>query len=579
MKTIYIEIDEEITSVIDRIRKITDREIVLVIPQRALLLQSIVNLKLLKGQGDILGRRVIIVTADQLGRHLAVRAGLEVREKVGNRAVLTTEIEVSREEKQRETKMRSRKQMQPFSSLERQSAVSVSDIVRRAKSQKFYPLRQEKDKEKKKFFSKFKVRRAKGGRPDRPAYAKASADRPKYPGLKRKHSRRLGARLSSFSAKIGLGFIGLSLVLVVLIILLVLPHATVTIIPKSEPLSQNVELVVRTGLEEIDDLTKAIPGEFMILEKQESRIFSSTGKQEILEKAVGTLTIYNEKGVSQTLVATTRLMAEGEILFRTKERVVIPPASVSPEGSLVPGAAAVSVIADQAGPEGNIAPCKFYVVAFSESQRQKVYARSTEVFTGGASYEANVVAEKDLEEAQRIISEDLITIGREEIKAELDLNLELPEGAIESEIIEEEASRGVGEQAESFEQKVKVRLKALVFSSEEAAELALHSTIDLLPDDKYIINPSLEEGIGFSIASIDLTQERALLNVRVEKQVAWKIDTLKLKAEITGLSQEEALEHLNEVDEILEAELKLWPFWVRKVPSLEKKVEIEIKAE
>ena len=48
MKTLYLELDEEITSVIDKLTQIEDDEVILVAPIGAQLLSSLVNFKLLK---------------------------------------------------------------------------------------------------------------------------------------------------------------------------------------------------------------------------------------------------------------------------------------------------------------------------------------------------------------------------------------------------------------------------------------------------------------------------------------------------------------------------------------------------
>ena len=81
-QTFYIDIDEEITSIVDRLRKAKAREIVIVIPKRALLIQSIVNLKLLKKEADNLRKQIIIVTQDKLGKLLVEKAGIAVEQRL-----------------------------------------------------------------------------------------------------------------------------------------------------------------------------------------------------------------------------------------------------------------------------------------------------------------------------------------------------------------------------------------------------------------------------------------------------------------------------------------------------------------
>ena len=77
-KILYLEIDEEVTSIIDRMRSVSNEEIVLVIPHRATLLQSIVNLKLLKRQAEKFEKNMAIVTQDKTGRNLSSQIGITV---------------------------------------------------------------------------------------------------------------------------------------------------------------------------------------------------------------------------------------------------------------------------------------------------------------------------------------------------------------------------------------------------------------------------------------------------------------------------------------------------------------------
>ena len=81
-QTFYIDIDEEITSVVEKLKKTEAPEAVLVVPKGALLIQSIVNLKLLRKEADKLGLKISIVTQDKLGKMLIQKAGIFVEQKV-----------------------------------------------------------------------------------------------------------------------------------------------------------------------------------------------------------------------------------------------------------------------------------------------------------------------------------------------------------------------------------------------------------------------------------------------------------------------------------------------------------------
>ncbi len=81
-QTFYIDIDEEITSIVERLKGARANEVVIVVPKRALLIQSIVNLRLLKKEADSHGLLIMIVTQDKLGKLLVEKAGILVQNKI-----------------------------------------------------------------------------------------------------------------------------------------------------------------------------------------------------------------------------------------------------------------------------------------------------------------------------------------------------------------------------------------------------------------------------------------------------------------------------------------------------------------
>jgi len=81
-QTFYIDIDEEITSIAERLRKAETTDVIMVVPKQASLIQSIVNLKLLKKEALKKGINLIMVTQDKLGRVLIEKAGISVEQKL-----------------------------------------------------------------------------------------------------------------------------------------------------------------------------------------------------------------------------------------------------------------------------------------------------------------------------------------------------------------------------------------------------------------------------------------------------------------------------------------------------------------
>ena len=81
-KILYVELDEEITILFDRIKRVKGKIIALVIPKRASILHSIINLKILKKKTDEEGKRILVVTVDPTGAQLAEKAGFEATQRL-----------------------------------------------------------------------------------------------------------------------------------------------------------------------------------------------------------------------------------------------------------------------------------------------------------------------------------------------------------------------------------------------------------------------------------------------------------------------------------------------------------------
>jgi hypothetical protein len=75
-KKIYVDADEEITTVVDHLRNTGAEHVIFVIPQHALLLQSIVNLKLLAMEAHRMRKKIMIMTNDEEGIVFAQKAGI-----------------------------------------------------------------------------------------------------------------------------------------------------------------------------------------------------------------------------------------------------------------------------------------------------------------------------------------------------------------------------------------------------------------------------------------------------------------------------------------------------------------------
>src|ERR1017187_5818449 len=61
---LYVDIDDDITTVIDKLRTSEAKVVALVLPKRASVFQSVVNMKLLKRNAESVKKHVVLVTTE-----------------------------------------------------------------------------------------------------------------------------------------------------------------------------------------------------------------------------------------------------------------------------------------------------------------------------------------------------------------------------------------------------------------------------------------------------------------------------------------------------------------------------------
>ena len=98
MKTIHITKDEDIISIIDKVKREKEDRINLVIPEKAEIFQNLVNLILLKREADNLNKEIFIITSDKTGKRLAEKVGFLVKFEPFEEKEEKEEKEVEKEE-------------------------------------------------------------------------------------------------------------------------------------------------------------------------------------------------------------------------------------------------------------------------------------------------------------------------------------------------------------------------------------------------------------------------------------------------------------------------------------------------
>src|SRR4051812_45143776 len=86
--TIYVDVDDDITTIIDKVEAAKAKIVALVLPKRAGAMQSVVNMRLLKRSAENAGKNVVLITGEASLLPLAGAAGLHVAKSLQSKPIV-----------------------------------------------------------------------------------------------------------------------------------------------------------------------------------------------------------------------------------------------------------------------------------------------------------------------------------------------------------------------------------------------------------------------------------------------------------------------------------------------------------
>lgn len=564
-KVIYVEIDDEITHVFDRVKRVRQKRIALVVPKRAVLLESIVNLKILKKKLDELEKEIVIVTSDLLGLQLAEKVGIaavpRLFEKDPNASL----------PQPRETQPGQR----PMRIIGKK--VSLSEVIRQdATGADFF----------RNFILRLKER------------------------LRKKKQQSEGTRIVFLTPNKQALFtlVLVSVLLLLAIAYIALPGATVYITPRSSVLdpSHNVTFL---DFEKNRDILENPPGNTIIIATypmkpppfQKKFTHPATGKLFKGENAKGAITVINLSNAPWDLAARTRFQTEDGLVFRTPIPVRVPPAKPG-----IPGTLDVNVIADEfdtngqvIGARGNIQLSKFFLPGIKNPEnKKKLYGESRSHMAGGITQITKTVSEEDIKAAGEAAKREVAKAAPEDLKKYLgDQNLikktnlsllaerHLVDVSEPSVFVDPGL---VGRAIDQFEVTATYTATGVAFDRQELVNALKERLMTRVDPDKKILKVE-EDDLSYKFLEEDSAAGKVRLTATMRAIQVYELDPdkenghrflKKISDHILGLKVKDAVAYLQQqTDEIERVEIKTWPIWAPTVPNIADNIKFVIREE
>ncbi len=378
-------------------------------------------------------------------------------------------------------------------------------------------------------------------------------------------------------------FFGFVIVIILLAVLAIgasafLNQATVKLSPKETNVSLNEETTI-TAIKKPEndtDLTFAI----MTLEMSEGRLLPAKGKEQVSQKASGTITIYNDYSTkSQSLVKDTRFEAKNGKIYRISQAVTVP-GQKKQGAETVPGSVEATIQADEPGADYNSDLTEFTIPGFRGDPRYtKFSAKSKTTLSGGLVGEVSLVEPADKARVKAEL-EDLLTKRLlEEAKTKVPADFIFYNESPIITFTEINPQPGSVSAAGEVEFKEGGKLTVPIFHRQKLSQHVAKSKLgESVGEEKVIIN-NLEQ-LTFKVKGQTPTTweqvEELEFTLNGEAKISWLIDQEELKNSLTGLSKDGYQSVFSQYPAIKRAEVIFRPPWIREFPTTVDKIKIEI---
>ena len=524
---IYIDVEDDITTIIGKVKSSKEKIIALVPPKRIGVLQSAVNLQLLTRTAESADKRIVLITNDHALSGLAASANIPVAKNLQSRPELAEipALKVDNDDDIIDGRNLPIGELQKTADKpESLGSAAVNELIAENNSKK--PA----DKK-----SKTKDKKGKGG---------------KIPNfnLFRKKFVIIG---------------GLVILLIGFLVWAIgfAPRATVVISAKSTTITTDEDVTIGTELT-TDPTNKTIKAVKQETTQDISVQFSATGKKQVGERATGKVKLSTPLAslIGKTVPSGTQLTADG-VSFTTNSAVTF---TLQNFTGVTVNITAAAIGDDYNGISGSMSGVTSGVSADIVGET-----------SGGTSREITVVSENDIAKATESLDGQKDSTAEDKLKSAFGSSAMIIEDSYKEERSTPSSSVAVDNEASGA-----VTLKATVTASMYA--------IDNSEMESYLkasANTELEGKTSQKIYKsgadeAKLTQyaeaeSGGTIRIAANSTVGPSIDEDEVKDQVKGKNYGDIQSSLESIDGVNDVDTKFWPFWVSTVPDDTDRITIE----
>ncbi len=546
-KTIYLNLDDDVAKIISKIKRETAQEVVLVFPKQSFIFSDSINLRLLKKQVDMAGKKAHILTMDKKGQMYAQEAGFDLK-FLPNTRIRRKFVSDIRQNALARPKSAPKPEVAPV------AAPPVAPRYRKL------------------------VKRV--VRPAAPVVAPRIRDiEPKVTATENVYlppqpEAQPAPRRRSLRKYI-VAFIALSMIVALLLVLVVLPSASIAVYAKPQTIARDIDIIADTNVQALDASRLTIPAVAINENQTVNDNFQTLGKKEVGSKAQGRVAIINLTGSSINLRASTTTLTVGtkSYTFTADQSGIKPVADANSESS----ATVADIVATEGGEASNLpAGTRMEITnqAFG-NQPSRLFAKTITQVIGGSSRFISIVTQEDLKLAQDQLTKQVIDGINAKLQAD---NRKLIDGSFTANVTSFVSDKPVDTESPTFAAQSQLTVTGLGVNEQELKQMIRQRLLLSLGAGKALQDLDLDK-VTYKIKNIDINNGVMQLSLHYESAAVPSIDIDQLKTQIAGKTQTEASELILANPDVDKTEITVQPAWQTSLPRFNSKIKLEIKTE
>jgi hypothetical protein len=565
--SVYINLEDDVSKIIIRLKHQSSPQIVLVCPKRCFLFSDSINLKLLKKQVDLLGKEIFILTMDEKGQTYAQEAGFELKYlpkisssksfsdvTISARAPAAAPIQPAELES-------------PFGPL-----ASASTAIKNI-AHKIAPAK----------ISASVVGPGPSLSPTvKYAEPKVEVKETLFPDAFEIKKDYLEEPAKSHNRKIITGIVAVSLILALLLVFVILPKATVVVYPKTEPVTRDMEISASVNAKNLDPVSLVLPAAAVNETAVVSDKFQSQGKTQIGNKATGTVKIYNFTKLPINLKALTTVLSSGGKTYSLVSDVSdLKPTLYSNQMTKEVNQASlgdsVEIIATQGGDDSNL-PAGTRLEISNQvfgSRPLLLYAKADSEITGGTTRYLSVISQSDLDSAKTRLQDEALKQVQDKLGSSGGV---LEDGAFMENNVQFTTDNPAGAQTPSFTGNLQEAIAGVSFKRDDLTKLIFQRIGQTLDINKTLEQSNPDRTV-IKVKSVDVNNGLVVLEVHFEGQAVFNVNLQNIAPELVGKSLSQVNEILRSKAEIDRVDITLAPSWQKYFPFFVNKIQVSTSTE